>query len=1484
MSAAQNGPVPKGSYPAGSAMNALKTTLDPYTYNTMFPQMDGGGLITLDKTFDVNGEFIVDDTNNGTTFNGCTENIPVTNSRGAIIWHPGLGPYAVARYGILEVGHVSQMNPLLLSAVQGVGYTASLVYSSGLPIPYNNMDPTQFTGYLGNAGSRQKIVHISPTADYESFSRLRAYAGALRLDCMSVPIGDIGLVGTFSAASVTDIRNVFQAPAAQGDITYTPPTQGANGNINQPPANVPPQAPFESVEPLSKVLIEQAAASSKNAIKEIDMSKDGVACVLGPDIPFRMTSIDPVQADDENGEWQTYPLLSTAGSAGLAIPGYGTATVYTGWYSPWNIGISDSSALYIGDPASAWDATYLDSSFILSSSNTICTRTASNPNTKTLFPVTQVSGSTVATYLIQFQVVTDDGGVFIGFADSTNRSGLSATGSNSLYPGSSQGSYTHSASMAAGFFNGNPVGVSRSGSIVANLSAMPAGPLSVGSSYIAILSIGSGGVTKIAWGTYVGSTVTWNNNNAGGSTFSTYDYTFTPSPVPSTWAACVSMYASSAALQVFGTPATITPAILTSVSSMSIGTWDGGAAPPPVVTTPVLAFNPTLTSGNITLSSTINTDDTASIPSYTGNFQTTITNRIQLNVSSNAKYYFAQLVLNTYTTASAMYVTFGVEDSNNLTNITQTGGNHYIGDSSGIGAAMGYKPGIGYYCSLSLNGTTSADIALNGLNNLTSSAPVAGTSFLILVGIQQAPESQTEIFFGINSVVTGAQTTGNYWNNGAILSIAGTPGPNPTTYDVVFASSTDAMGLGSSLYNVSASPVVIIHGDASTFSSANSIALVAPRINSQQSLPWNFADTGDFMQYVPGYTATADLTLSSTLVVNDTVSVATSNTRIGGISTAFANKVQDSRGRREIDYYWVAIYMSDVNNSGIAIGLTDVLNIASESTSGGVHYPGQHNSGVVNPNADVGFFTYQNGGANVTSFQNSTGTVWSTPSLGSGNFLVLVIGIGPGNLANVQFGTMTALGTILWNNNGVDSGTALDVTNPEYNQMGPASDSGWIIGTSMGYNATGGTSSAQIFGDQTTLQSAYPLVYSAMVASFGSFASQIQPWDTASPPPNVSLPLVNWQVINMGPIHPYGGVDIKVNVTPTTPTSGDISVAIADTWYFTFNHIYASLNGDGTIYYNVASEAPPSYYVGDIANYDTAYFLLETSTKGYQESLVNQSSVQLYGPNVSGQYIGTQFYIQVLNGENYTVQTGALTSGSISIRKRNTYQQEILPALILKYSNIAAQIGTTPGTHTNNQCPITLRLRGRIRSEVAPGTKVQPFVQEGSGRDGLERRCPYIGLYDFLDCMYSGDSPFYRVWHLREYADWIQNRLVSFSATDVAEFASANPYLRITAEQVNVLTKRTITDEEVDAERGVVAQSTIGIPDVVRQAQAGASFIPGSRSWQKHPMSQGTMMNASSGDIAHVSKRLRDLDTLMQPAIRKTRGKELRGLLEANNR
>src|SRR3990172_8061581 len=94
-------------YGGYSAMDLLKTTLDPLAYGTLPPAIDSH--ITFPKSVDLTGTFpILRSTE--VTFNGTTESEPVSNGDGAVIWYPGLGAYACTRYGVVNPGHKSVLS------------------------------------------------------------------------------------------------------------------------------------------------------------------------------------------------------------------------------------------------------------------------------------------------------------------------------------------------------------------------------------------------------------------------------------------------------------------------------------------------------------------------------------------------------------------------------------------------------------------------------------------------------------------------------------------------------------------------------------------------------------------------------------------------------------------------------------------------------------------------------------------------------------------------------------------------------------------------------------------------------------------------------------------------------------------------------------------------------------------------------------------------------------------------------------------------------------------------------------------------------------------------------------------------------------------------------------------------------------------------------------------------------------------------------
>lgn len=246
---------------ANAAMQFLYTTLNPIVYNTA-PPIETSSRSDILKDVTIQCQFLIP------TSTPVGEGIPTIS--GMILWLMKRGLGSLYRMGLVPNGATSvttglSANPTLqgfyinvtrptatftggvVSATAYVTATTNIIksitYTQELAIPY---------GVANNGQSA--VIQITPNvAEQITFSRV--FAGIVETYSSTVSIGNTTLAGTFSAASISDTRDVCQSP------------QGAFSITN----------------------IIQSSETTKDALMQVP-SNEGVVTLVGPDIQSTFTN------------------------------------------------------------------------------------------------------------------------------------------------------------------------------------------------------------------------------------------------------------------------------------------------------------------------------------------------------------------------------------------------------------------------------------------------------------------------------------------------------------------------------------------------------------------------------------------------------------------------------------------------------------------------------------------------------------------------------------------------------------------------------------------------------------------------------------------------------------------------------------------------------------------------------------------------------------------------------------------------------------------------------------------------------------------------------------------------------------------------------------------------------------------------------------------------------------------------------------------
>jgi len=222
---------------------------------------------TMSKKFDVQGNWEVNDDLLG--------GAAIKSSSGCLVWLPGRGMHSLTRYGFVAPGTTTW--------VPAVNFTIQYMEEVALP-------------YESTAGPL-----ISPDAA-ENFTWTRIFAGAIRVESTTVPIGNTALNGTFAGGTFEDLRDVMQDGAGHA---YSVPN------------------------------IVQQTLIAKDAYKQIPV-KDGMVMTIGSDIVPLLSPPDP----DKYVDWHAGVTMINFNAPGghHNISGVNVVDlVWWGWISPYNI-------------------------------------------------------------------------------------------------------------------------------------------------------------------------------------------------------------------------------------------------------------------------------------------------------------------------------------------------------------------------------------------------------------------------------------------------------------------------------------------------------------------------------------------------------------------------------------------------------------------------------------------------------------------------------------------------------------------------------------------------------------------------------------------------------------------------------------------------------------------------------------------------------------------------------------------------------------------------------------------------------------------------------------------------------------------------------------------------------------------------------------------------------------------------------------------
>lgn len=251
---------------------------------------------TYVKRTDVSGTFTVDDTQ--LTF----EKVPT--GKGVFMWLLNRGCRSLYRLGCVPHGAVSHdgVNGLHLIAYDGQPHT---------PGVHNNLVWTETAVPYASAkiDGEYAQVHIAPDIG-DVFSTGRVTNGLLSIVSDTKPIGEnVAFTGTLCAATVLDVRSVFQTPNTNGRPGYSA---------------------------FSSTVLAQASAESKDSIREAPVGI-GVCTVVGPDIHPVMGVIDADFSSEKHGQYYAFEGTHFASGANIPPQPSKDIVLWNCWISPWRV-------------------------------------------------------------------------------------------------------------------------------------------------------------------------------------------------------------------------------------------------------------------------------------------------------------------------------------------------------------------------------------------------------------------------------------------------------------------------------------------------------------------------------------------------------------------------------------------------------------------------------------------------------------------------------------------------------------------------------------------------------------------------------------------------------------------------------------------------------------------------------------------------------------------------------------------------------------------------------------------------------------------------------------------------------------------------------------------------------------------------------------------------------------------------------------------
>lgn len=260
---------------AQATMQFLRTTFNPIVNNTAPPIVTSSRSDIL-KDVTIQCQLTIPST--------APINEGVPNQSGMILWLMKRGLTSLYRMAFVPAGAVSNistsgphglvttnLNLTIYNATggygtpgylapDGYGIVSTITYAQELALP------------VGSNNGVNNIIQINPSTT-TIIKYARVYAGIFEAYSSTVSIGNTALSGTFSAASISDTRDICQT------------SQGAFSITN----------------------IIQASESTKDAVMQIP-SDQGVLTLMGPDVQDTFTNPNQEQAIVCNGTFKVYPI------------------------------------------------------------------------------------------------------------------------------------------------------------------------------------------------------------------------------------------------------------------------------------------------------------------------------------------------------------------------------------------------------------------------------------------------------------------------------------------------------------------------------------------------------------------------------------------------------------------------------------------------------------------------------------------------------------------------------------------------------------------------------------------------------------------------------------------------------------------------------------------------------------------------------------------------------------------------------------------------------------------------------------------------------------------------------------------------------------------------------------------------------------------------------------------------------------------------